>query len=143
MKEYEYIVLGIEEVLIDELVGVICMENYAKRTYEHGFRKIFDSYREMQSDYQSNKQDFENVEKEEQLRTAFVEKCEQQRKQMLDKFIVDVKENASGLNVRELVDDYMCQYNAEDVKTTGKRVCIYPYIISQLRKYEEGKKNGC
>ena len=65
MKEYEYVALGIEELLIDELVGVICQENFSKKTYEHGFRKIFDTYRQMHNDYQAMKDDFENPEKEE------------------------------------------------------------------------------
>lgn len=138
MKEYEYVALGIEELLIDELVGVICQENFSKKTYEHGFRKIFDTYRQMHNDYQAMKDDFENPEKEELLRMAFVKDCEQQREVMLERFIADAKRNCGELDIQNLVDQYIERLEKEDVITTGKRVCIYPYIISQIRKYEEG-----
>ena len=51
MKEYEYICAGIEHFLVDELVAVICQENLDGKTYEHGFRKLFDNYKKLRRSF--------------------------------------------------------------------------------------------
>lgn len=138
MKEYEYIAEGIENFLVDELVSVICQENLERKTYEHGFRRLFDNYRILRDNYLTQKDDFMDPNREEANRVSFFEDCKVRREVILDKFLDDVDANYPELHVRKLVEDYCATTDKDDVLPTEKRVCIYPYIISQIRLYKEG-----
>ena len=155
MKEYEYITYGIENYLVDELVGVICQESLESKPYPDGFRRIFDNYKLLRQKFKDKSDvltidDFKD--KSDELGTsdipeselgAIVDEFENDRSHFLESFLLEIESNYPDLGVRQISDDYFRKISFDDVETTEKRVCIYPYIISQVRQYDERKfKNG-
>lgn len=146
MREYEYITYGIENVLVDELVAVICQESFESKPYPDGFRRIFDNYRSLRQRFKDKSQELSMSDFPESELGAIAEEFESERNRFLEAFLVEVETNCPNLDVRQLADNYRKAISTEDIITTEKRVCIYPYLISQVRlfnerKYEDGTHN--
>ena len=143
MKEYEYITLGIENFLVDELVGVICQESIESKSYPDGFRRIFDNYKELRDEYRKKYLE-SNISTSQDLDLNLsITDFENKREAYYEAFLVEVEINYPDLDVRKIAADYFTSICADDVLTTEKRVCIYPYIILKARQNDERKnKNG-
>ncbi len=139
MKEYEYIMLGIESFLVDELVGVICQENLESRHYPDGFRRIFDNYRLLRKNFSEKAVQLGTTDFPETALESVMAEYVGLRNRYLQSFLEDIDANYPDLEVFKLADNYFRTISNEDVVTTEKRICIYPYIVSQIRLYEEGK----
>lgn len=143
MKEYEYITYGIENYLVDELVGVICQESLESKPYPDGFRRIFDNYKLLRQKFKDKSDELGTSDIPESELGAIVDEFENDRSHFLESFLLEIESNYPDLGVRQISDDYFRKISFDDVETTEKRVCIYPYIISQVRQYDERKfKNG-
>lgn len=143
MKEYEYITYGIENYLVDELVSVICQESLESKPYPDGFRRIFDNYKLLRQKFKDKSDELGTSDIPESELGAIVDEFENDRSHFLESFLVEIESNYPDLGVRQISDDYFRKISFDDVETTEKRVCIYPYIISQVRQYDERKfKNG-
>lgn len=137
MKEYEYIYFGIENLLIDNLVCAICQENLENRTIEGAFQQLFRFYNELRKSYLEKKDLFENLDSCEKAYTEFEKYCIEQRNEILNSFLIDIRNNYPDLDVDSIVKKYNEEIESEDVLSTDKRVCVYPYIMSKIRRYEE------
>jgi hypothetical protein len=137
MKEYEYICAGIEHFLVDELVAVICQENLDGKTYEHGFRKLFDNYKKLRRSFIELSYDGREIDSGD-----ISNELAKKRNDVLNSFIDDIDANYPSLNVRYLVEQYQTTIDSQDTINTEKRVSIFPYIISQIRILEEEKNNN-
>ena len=112
MKEYEFIVNAIEEDLCDQLVSVICRENYEDEKHADGFRRIFDEYGKLHELYLKEEDD---IRKDGSLNT-YRNKWEQKRKQRLEWFIKDLEEERNGLNVAALAAKYLERLEKEEIQ---------------------------
>lgn len=139
MKEYEYITYGIENVLVDELVGVICQESLESRSYPDGFRRIFDNYRLLRQQFRDKSLELGTTDFPETEIKTIAAQFERERGSFLEAFLIEIESNYPLLNVRQLANDYLKVVNSDDVVTTEKRICIYPYIVSQARLCDERK----
>ena len=143
MKEYEYITYGIESVLVDELVGVICQESLEGKSYPDGFRRICDKYRTLRQRFKNKSSDFGTSDFSEAELGTIAKEFESERNCFLETFLIDIKSNYPNLDVCQLAKNYINAIGSDDVVTTEKRVCIYPDIISQARKSDEKEyENG-
>lgn len=139
MKEYEYITYGIENVLVDELVGVICQESLDSQPYPDGFRRIFDNYKSLRQQFKDKSLELGTADFPEAEIKTIAEQFERERRCFLEAFLVELEGNYPLLNVRQLANDYLKSVNSDDVVTTEKRICIYPYLVSQARQCDERK----
>ena len=140
MKEYEYVVMGIEEFLCDQLVSVICQENFDNESYVHGFRRIVDEYRKLHQEYGDRMEVLSNPDFEETEKEKFKKECIEKRENILSKFVQGLDEQHNNIDVVGIKNTYLEQLQKEDYISLGKRVYIYPYIISQVRKVEMEKR---
>lgn len=137
MKEYEYIVIGIDEFLVDELVSVICQESYGGRHYPHGFRRIFDNFQALRENYYADKESLENGDPEEAV-ARLVRMCEKKRDGIKQKFLDFFKLNCEEIDVEGLEKEYTASLQGYDTVSTEKRVLFYPYLVKKIR---EGQAN--
>lgn len=141
MKEYEYIYHGIENLLIDDLVCAICQENLENRTIEGAFRQLFVFYKQLRTDYINQQDTFHDSNLCESAYKKYCDLWATKQKDILQCFMADIRENYPLLNIDELVAQYTEKLENEDVLTTEKRISVYPYIMSEIRKFEEGVEN--
>ena len=137
MQEYEFIINAIEEDLCDQLVSVICRENYDDKKYPDGFRRIFDEYGKLHEAYISKS--------DSNLLQSYQQIWKEKQKNRLDTFIKDLKAENNDFDIDALAKKYMEELEKEDIKTTDKRVCIYPYLTEEMQKnnsFERRNKNG-
>lgn len=139
MKEYEYITFGIENVLVDELVGVICQESLESKPYPDGFRRIFDNYKSIRQRFKNKSLELGTTDFPESELKTIAEEFERERGRFLEAFLIEIESNYPLLDVRQLANEYIKAISSDDVVTTEKRICIYPYIISQARLCDERK----
>lgn len=125
MQEYEFVIEAMNTYLCDQLASVICMENYGDKSYPHGYRRIYDEYCELRELYSAKKDDdFEKI------KVDWVKK----RQQILDKFVEDINLTVKDYDLNLVKKKYFEKLSEEDVDTLGKRIGIYPYLISEARK---------
>lgn len=125
MQEYKFIIEAMDTYLCEQLASVICMENYSDKSYPHGYRRIFDQYMELRSQYTGlNEENFSEI------KSVWKEK----QKQILEKFVEDLNSTVEDLDLEAVKKHYLDQLSEEDVITLSKRVGIYPYLISEARK---------
>lgn len=143
MREYEYIAYGIEHMLVDELVGVICQESLESKPYPDGFRRIFDNYRLLRQKFMDKSSELGTLDFPESEMGNIVAEFQDMRSRFLEAFLVEIESNYPELGIRQLADDYFKEACSGDVITTEKRVCVYPYIVSQARRFDEREhENG-
>lgn len=136
MKEYEYVVIGTDEFLVDELVSVICQENFEGASYPHGFRRIFDEFRYLHEEYQKKQTVLDNPEHEDEERKQYTKACITKRDVMFKKFCQDAIANSSDKNLEIKIQEYINKLEQADIVTLEQRVLIYPYIIKTIRESE-------
>ena len=125
MQEYKFIIEAMDTYLCEQLASVICMENYSDKSYPYGYRRIFDQYMELRSQYtELNEKDFSVIKSE----------WKQKQEQILEKFVEDLNLTVEHMDLETVKKHYQDQLTQEDVITLGKRVGIYPYLISEARK---------
>lgn len=139
MKEYEYIIEALEGYLCDELTGMICSENYRNKSYGHGYRKIFAEYRKLHEDFCANKEKYTDLSQEQSVREEFQHQCELKCKNIQIRFLNDIQA-CTNADIKRSMDDYLKKLEEEEVKTTAKRICLYPYLVSVLRASRKGEK---
>lgn len=144
MKEYEYIVEMIDEYLTDELIGVICTENYTNKSYAHGHRRIFDHYRMFCKEFAEQKSKMENPDTEKAVKEEFKRQCEERRLKMQDAFLRDIQVFSGNTSIKNYQDEYLHKFQEEDVKTVEKRAYLYPYLVTVSRNMirEAAQSNG-
>lgn len=139
MKEYEYIFAGIEEYLCDQLVSVICQENYDDKSYEHGYRRIFDEYRNLREEFIQKKERLLDPQLEEHERKELLQRCIKKRQVIQNQFVEGLAGQHKEIDVDGIRKKYLSELEKEDSQSLGKRVYIYPYIISQIGISEQRK----
>ena len=143
MREFEYIAYGIEHMLVDELVGVICQESLESKPYPDGFRRIFDNYRLLRQSFWDKSDEYGKSDFSEAEIGDIVQEFQDKRNQFLEAFLVEIESNYPELEIRQLASGYLKNVCSGDVVTTENRVCIYPYLVSQARLFDERKyENG-
>lgn len=121
MREYEYVVGALEGYLCEQLASVICMENYENDSHPHGFRHIFDEFIQLREEYETNK-----IKQNDEWR--------EQAASILDSFVEDIGRTVPKDKINASKDHYLAKLDEEEYKTLGKRIAIYPYLISEARK---------
>lgn len=143
MKEYEYIIKGIDTFLADELVGVICQESLENELYPDGFRRIFDNYVALRSGLLTKLQDLDLPDIPESDLSSIEKEWKRKREEYLQTFLKGIDDNYPDLDIHQIAKKYQEDISKEDVISTEKRVCIYPYLVSQVRLHEKRKfENG-
>lgn len=136
MKEYEYIARGIDEYLIDQLVGVICMESYEGTAYPHGFRRIYDEFAKLHSDFEMKQSEYSQFDNPQTVYDELSNDWKNKRESFLDALFKYVRNNCKGLDVDGIFEAYKTKLDAEDNATMEKRVMFYPYLFSKMREWE-------
>lgn len=140
MKEYEYILMGIEEYLSHYNSMAICVENYTGINFPNGFDEFFDKYVEMSNRYKSvvskmgNDISFEekcffSVKRENDFKLFVNSICDMQKMSS-----VDVNININGV-IKEYIDVIIGLKGC----TLEDDLLLYPFIINKLR---DGEENG-
>lgn len=143
MKEYEYIVIAIEEFLCDNISAIVCLENYNNCQFVHGFRNFFYRYRQLHKTYQEKAELFKSKDYEKE-KQRYLDECKQNRNEMLEAFIKDT-ECYLNIDFKSIVDSYYSELEKEDVITPDKRIYIHKHIISSISKNskkKEGERDG-
>lgn len=139
MKEYEYIAGALEGYLCDQLTSIICSENYRNRSYEHGYRELFAEYGRLHKAFESDKEKFCDVNVEQSAVKDFQNRCREKREDIQNRFLKDIQ-SCTDIDVKSYADAYLKKLDEEEFKTTAKRICFYPYMVSVLR---ENNRGGC
>lgn len=141
MKEYEYIVLATDEIFSHMITSVICLENYRRDNLDGVFRNIFAMFNELRDDYKNTILLMEN-EDEEMQRACMKTKCRLKREKIFDGFIKEMENIDNTIDYRQEVGNFYRNLEKEDVETLEMQLMVYPYLLSVLRKKEEGNKDG-
>ena len=137
MKEYEFIVAAIEEELSDRLIALICLEDYGFRSQPDGYRALFDHYGDLHKEYEECIIADCSDELSQERFLEIKRKWEAEREEMLTSFMKDL--NDDGIN--EHKRKYEEQLRKQEVQTLGKRIAIYPYLVSSVCKGIEGSNS--
>lgn len=135
MKEYEYMLMAIEEYLCHYNTIAICSENYTGINFPNAHEELFDKFIEILEIY---KNQFENKDENE-----YIARCNfrRMREDDLKSFMKDVSKidsvNQKCINLEDIVKGFLA--NADKIKNCAleDRVLLYPYIISEIRNREE------
>lgn len=141
MKEYEFMMLAVDEIISHDIAAVICMENYKNCYLPRGFRKAFDLFCEFRMDYERNKDEMQNEEKERMTVAKLQAECRLRRQEILKGFILDLKHIDSAIDYKDEIKRYFCKMEQEDVQTMEMQLLMYPYLISLIREREEKVEN--
>ena len=141
MKEYEYIVLATDEIFSHMIKSVICLENYHRDNLNGVFRNIFAMFNGLREDYKNTILLMGN-EEEELQRACMKTKCRCKREKILDGFIKEMKNIDDTIDYRQEAGNFYNNLEKEDVETLEMQLMVYPYLLSVLRKKEEGNKDG-
>lgn len=137
MKDYEHMIVALDELISHDVAGIICMENYKNCSFPNGFRKIFDSFCEVRAEYEKNGKQYadetlENIEK-----AKFQARCREKKEDLLRAFIGELKAIDPELDYESEVMKYYAALEQEDVQTPEMYLSLYPYLISLIRAKEE------
>ena len=141
MKEYEYIVLATNEIFSHMISSVICLENYYNQNIDNSFRNIFHSFNELREDYKVHMSTESDTDDERMQLAKFRTRCRHKREEILKSYIEELKELDNSINYDDKVREYYDRIQKEDVETLEMQLMIYPYLMSLVRKNEEGKAN--
>lgn len=146
MKEYEYIIKAMEGYLCHQLTGVICSENYRDRSYDIGYMTIFKEYWSLHEEYNKNRVRLEAPTLEEGAVREFEAHCQKKQEEIWKRFFTDMQAciKDTSFDLTESREYYLCELEKEDAKTLAKRVCLYPYLVSVMRRHhrEERENDG-
>lgn len=59
MKDYEHMMIAIEEFTSHEIAAAICVENYYGKLIPRAFRNVFDIFLLYRKDYEQNNERYE------------------------------------------------------------------------------------
>ena len=141
MKEYEYIVQAVEGYLCDELTALICSENYRNKSYDSGYRKIFERYQSLHRNFEENCEQFTNPVREAESAEEFKQRCLTFQQQVRRQFLEDIL-LCTPADIKGATEEYLKELRAEEFQTVAKRICLYPYLVSVLREHKK-KEVGC
>ncbi len=141
MKEYEYIVLATNEIFSHMISSVICLENYYNESIDNSFRNIFVAFNELRKDYKTHMSVELDSEDERMQLARFRTRCRHKREEILESYIEELKELDNSIDYDSKVREYYRRIEKEDVETLEMQLMIYPYLMSLVRKNEEGKAN--
>lgn len=138
MKEYEYILMGIEEYLSHYNSMAICVENYTGINFPNVFDEFFDKYVEMSNRYKSVVSKMGND-------ISFEEKCFFSVKRENDfklfvNSICDMQKMSSvdvNININGVIKEYIDVITGLKGCTLEDDLLLYPFIINKLRDGEE------
>lgn len=133
MKEYEYIMEALEGYLCDELTCIICSENYRNRSYEQGYRDLYFKYRNLHKDFENNRTNFMDPSREKSIKEAFYHQCQEERESVRNRFQKDMQV-CVDFDIDVYAKQYLNQLEEEEKRTTAKRICLYPYLVSVMRE---------
>lgn len=139
MKEYEYIVLAIDEFMSHFVTKTICLENYYDEDYAEDFKSIFKMFCELRDEYRNiyNQSDIKPIDIA-KIKAEFRFK----REEILNDFILKMESIEKTIDFKEKVKEYFNDIGKEDVETLEMQIMVYPYLISVLRKNEESRSNN-
>lgn len=136
MKEYEYMIIAIDEVICHDVAGIICVENYFDCYFPNGFRKVFDLFSDFREEYKDNKEKYQY--EESLMETVkFQRRCRELREMILAKFIDELKKINLEIDYGNKVKEYLLQMDKEDIQTTDMYLRIYPLLMLLIREKEE------
>ncbi len=139
MKEYEYIVLAIDEIFSHMITSVICLENYKRDDLSGVFRNVFKMFNELREDYKQLSNDSQNV-PEDILDAQLKTKCRYKREEIFDGFIKEMQNIDETIDYKKKILDFYTDLENEDVETLEMQLMVYPYLLSIVREKEEGKE---
>ncbi len=137
MKDYEHMVLAIDELISHRVSGIICMESCRSCYFPKGFRKVFDSFCEIRKDYEDNQEIYSDESMEMVEQTRFQAYCRQEQAEILNNFIKELEELAPEIDFREEARNYYCALEQEDVQTPEMYLSVYPFLASLISTKEE------
>lgn len=133
MKEYEYIMEALEGYLCDELTCIICSENYRNISYEQGYRDLYLKYRKLHKDFEDNRTKFMDPSQEKSNKEEFYHQCQKERETIRNRFQKDMR-TCVDFDIDVFANQYLSRLEEEEKRTTAKRICLYPYLVSVLRE---------
>jgi len=137
MRDYELMVVAIDEVISHDIAGIICMENYKNCYFPKGFRKVFDLFCKFWRDYEENKKELENEESQELEFAKYQAKCRYEKEQILRNFVDELKAIDADIDYEAEIRRYMEHLEKQDVQTQEMYISVYPLLISLIREKEE------
>lgn len=137
MRDYEHMLVALDEVISHDVAEIICMENYKDCYLPKGFRKVFDLFCEYREDYESNKDKYQNEETKEMEFIKFQASCRIRKEEHLKKFVDELKSIEPDINYEAEIERYQECIEQEDTQTQEMYLSIYPLLISLIRKKEE------
>lgn len=138
MRDYEHMIMAIDELICHNVAGIICMENYKNCYFPNGFRKVFDSFCEIREEYESNRPNYLDEGLEDIGKAGFQALCRERKEELLRQFILELKAINSDIDYEAEVRKYYCTLDKEDVQTSEMYLTVYPFLISIIREKEEG-----
>lgn len=137
MRDYEHMLVALDEVISHDVAGIICMENYKDCYLPRGFRKVFDLFCEYWEDYESNKDKYQNEETKEMEFIKFQASCRIRKEEHLKKFVDELRDIEPAINYEAEIERYQECIEQEDTQTQEMYLSLYPLLISLIRKKEE------
>lgn len=140
MKEYEYILMGMEEYLSHYNSMAICAENYTGLNFPNAFDCFFDKYVQISNRFQNN------FSKKNDNNFFFIEKCVFRKKREDDlKLFLETINNLQSVNsgvsidvdLNQIVKEYNEIVNNIKGHTLEDELLLYPFIINTIRDGEE------
>lgn len=135
MKEFEFVVSAMDAFIVDQLVSVICTENYEEESYVGGFQKIFDDFRTLHEEYQKNREKLDSP-GDQTSYTEQIRAWESRRNDVRKSFLEYIKEDNPGHDIFTFVRTYEEKMKAQDITSIEMRVLLYPYMIRKMRELE-------
>lgn len=137
MKDYEHMIIAIDELISHNVAGIICMENYKNCYFPNGFRKVFDSFCEIRKEYEENREKYLEDGSLRIEKAKFQAECRKKKEELLRNFIEELKVINSEIDYEEAIKTYYTVLEQEDVQTPEMYLSIYPFLISLIREKEE------
>lgn len=138
MKDYEHMMIAIEESICHQIAAAICMENYHAKSIPKAFRNVFDTFSLYRKDFEENKERYGNDSMDDKIQ--FQMRCRKRKEKILESFLKDLKQISPGIDFEQKVKDYLKALDEEDIQTFEMTLDIYPMLISLIRKNEEEVK---
>lgn len=135
MKDYEHMMIAIEEFISHDIAATICIENYYGKSIPKSFRNVFDIFSLYREDYEQNKERYENSSMD--CKIQFQMRCRKKKEEMLGWFLKELEKINSDIDFGQQVANYLNDLEAENIQTSEMTLDIYPMLISLIRNNEE------
>lgn len=138
MKDYEHMMIAIEEFICHDIAAIICVENYHGKSIPKAFRNVFDIFSLYREDFEQNKERYENDSLDDKIQ--FQMRCRKKKEEMLGWFLKEMEKISPNIDFKQEVARYLKDLDDEDIQTSEMTLDIYPMLISLVRKNEEEVK---